>query len=371
MEEMQLTPKETKEAIGFFFERMPELPILLCGPSGIGKTDISRQIAHERNWDYLDIRLAGMLPEDLRGYPKSESWVDVKARKELGVGGSLFPELKFVLIDKLNTIFETEGPGLLDFEEINRAHPDVHQPIFQLIGDRAMDDRQIGKHWRIIASINPDSDSQYIVNAMDMAFTRRWLFINVKPDLGAWMEYAESKQFHSVVLRFLKMNPDMLYRGVSEHITLMPAVWERVSDYLYCFVTKAELSKHGLKGLQLLIGQSAGNELYTLALKDFKEDLYAEDIVLQYFEDKGLQKKVHRMIKAGELSELSKVAHGVATLMESWDRNVVKFVLDIPNDVAQVFENAFGEKMVDQSDVEVIQTMGRLYAKMNQVKMLQ
>jgi len=367
MEELYLSPKEAKEAIAFYFERMPHMPILLCGPSGIGKTDISRQIAFERDWDYLDIRLAGMLPEDLRGYPKSESWTDVQARQELGVGGALYPELKFVLIDKLNRIFETEGPGLLDFEEINRAHPDVHQPIFQLIGDRAMDERIMGKEWRIIASINPDSDSKYIVNAMDMAFTRRWLFINVKPEVRSWIQYAEKVNFHPTVINYLTLNPNMLYKDISEHITIMPAVWERVSHLLYSFKTKKEFAEMGLQSLQLMLGKSVGNEFYREALDKMKNTLSFNDIINEYSTNPKIRKTVKQKLKAGEISELTKLAQGVASSMETWTKNIVMFTIDLPNDVAQILINAFKDAPVDTAEPQMEDLLIQLYSKMNNV----
>ncbi len=368
MEELHLTPKETKEAIAFYFERMPHLPILLCGPSGIGKTDISRQIARERNWDYLDIRLAGMLPEDLRGYPKSESWMDVQARYELKVGGPLYPELKFVLVDKLNTIFETEGPGLLYFEEINRAHPDVHQPIFQLIGDRAMDERVMGKEWRIIASINPDSDSKYIVNAMDMAFTRRWLFINIKPDIKSWLEYAKSKDFHPSVIKYLKENPNLLYKEVSEHVILMPAVWERISRMMFCFKNKKELTETGLMTLQLMMGKSLGQEFYRKAFEEIKDEISFEDVVNDYSTNPQIRKRVKGMVKNGEISDLTKLAQGVASTMDSWQMNTIMFTIDLPNDIAQILINAFNEAEVELTDPKMEELLLQLYAKMNEVR---
>jgi len=368
VEELELTPKQTKEAIEYYFERMPHLPILLCGPSGIGKTDISRQVAREHEWDYLDIRLAGMLPEDLRGYPKSESWIDVKARKELGVGGPLYPELKFILIDKLNTVFETQGPGLLDFEELNRAHPDVHQPIFQLIGDRMMDNRVMGEEWRIIASINPDSDSQYIVNAMDLAFTRRWVFINVIPDTPSWLEYAKGAQFHPVVLRFIQLNPTLLYKNVSEHLTLMPAVWERVSQLLYSFRNQKEFSERGLVPLQLLVGKSTGNEVYTLAFKEMKDDIYAQEIIEGYHSDRRLRQTIRKMFQNGEISRLTQIATQVAGQMTDWTVHTMQFVIDLPNDLAQIFQNAFGDKAVNVFDPLSTRLLADFYAKMNEVK---
>jgi len=131
-----------------------------------------------------------MLQEDLRGYSKVETWTDVTARSSLGIQGAMRPQIEFVLNDKLTRAFETEGPGILDFEELNRAHPDTHQPIFQLIGDRVMDGRVMGMQLRIIGSINLEDDSNYIVNAMDMAFSRRGLCISVKPNAQSWLEYA-------------------------------------------------------------------------------------------------------------------------------------------------------------------------------------
>jgi len=369
MEELELTPTQAKEAIRFYFDRMPHLPILLCGPSGIGKTDITRQVASENHWECLDIRLAGMLPEDLRGYPKAETWTDVAARSSLGIQGAKRPQIEFVLIDKLARVFETEGPGILDFEELNRAHPDTHQPIFQLIGDRVMDGREMGAQWRIIGSINPEDDSNYIVNAMDMAFSRRWLRIRVKPDAQSWLEYAQKASYHPLVLEYLKTNPSMLYKTVSDRLTLMPAVWERVSKLLRSFKNLKEITAEGLVPIQLALGVSTGLEVLEMASKILCASIDPMDVIRNYASDQALRKAVLEKAEAGLMSELAQLADAVSLSMEEWNINIVQFALDLPNDTCQMLISRLRSEAVDLSDPKMELALAKLYIKIGPFEM--
>ena len=369
MEELELTPAQAKEAIRFFFDRMPYLPILLCGPSGIGKTDITRQIASENQWEYLDTRLAGMLPEDLRGYPKAETWTDVAARSNLGIRGVRRPQIEYVLVDKLTRVFETEGPGILDFEELNRAHPDTHQPIFQLIGDRAMDGRVMGGQWRIIGSINPEDDRNYMVNAMDMAFTRRWLTIRVKPDVNSWLEYAKQNFFHPAVIEYVKANPSMLFKPLTERLTLMPAVWERASKLLYSFKSSQEIMTKGLIPIQLTLGVSVGLEVLDMASKNVCVSITPMDIIRHYASDKALQGAIREKVEAGHMSELARLADALSLTMEEWNINTILFALDLPNDTCQMLISRLRSEVVDFSDPEMKQALAKLYLKMDTFEM--
>lgn len=369
MEELNLTPTQAKEAIRFYFERMPHLPILLCGPSGIGKTEITRQVATENQWEYLDIRLAGMLPEDLRGYPKAETWTDVAARSGLGIDGARQPQIEFVLIDKLTQVFETKGPGVLDFEELNRAHPDVHQPIFQLIGDRAMDGRVMGDQWRIIGSINPEDDSSYIVNAMDMAFARRWLYIHVKADAQSWLDYAREAGYHPVVLEYLKANPSMLYKTISDHLTLMPAIWERASKLLYSFKNLKEITTMGLIPIQLVLGVSTGLELLEMASQVTQTSIAPMDIIQKYASDQALREAILEKVEAGRMGELAQLADAVSLTMEEWSIHTVQFALDLPNDTCQMLINRLHSEVVDLSDPQMELALAKLYLKIGTFEM--
>ncbi|NLJ77168.1 MAG: AAA family ATPase, partial [Peptococcaceae bacterium] len=48
----------------------PEVPtVMLWGPPGVGKSSIVQQIAAEKDWGFLDLRLLLLNPIDLRGIP--------------------------------------------------------------------------------------------------------------------------------------------------------------------------------------------------------------------------------------------------------------------------------------------------------------
>ena len=187
------------------------------GPTGIGKTAIVNQVGKELNAVVRTIRLAGWVPEDLKGMPVV---VDGEVQFQPYTG---FRELLDLPDDKL---------GILYLDELNRADGPVLNTVFQLM-DRKLSGRQLPKHMALIATINPD-DGEYAVNELDEAMLRRASIVKIKPNLSDWMEWAKTAHIHSSVTKFLESNPDLFYQESGETGELVtPASWESVSDIMW------------------------------------------------------------------------------------------------------------------------------------------
>jgi len=333
-EVMEITVSQLKNQLNHLLtsENTKNKAILIEGPTGVGKTAITRQIAVENGWKIIDVRLAGMLPEDIRGIPYTETWSDKRAMKEMGVYDQSRPSIKYILTSQLAKAFEENVDGIIDFEEINRAHPDSIQAIFQLVGDRCMDDKVLGDKWRIVGSINPDDSGDYQVNNLDIAFKRRWKVFRIKYDLSAFLKYAKEKKMHKVVIDFLTENADKLSNNDPQFL-INPAVWENVSDELYSY--NQDTISLAAVSLQSTLGKSIGYEIDQRLKNTLKKAEVTPFDVLEYTEE--TREKVLKMVEKGRINHLNNLAIGVSALINQ-DRkltnNVISFLNDIPNDIA-------------------------------------
>jgi len=327
-------------------------PILLIGESGIGKTAITRQIAKKNNWDYIDVRFSGHLPEDIK-IPTVETWSDKYYKNELGYIDTSNPGISIQLMNLIKRAFVHNGStGLLDLEEINRATPETMNVLFQLIGDRALDEHTMNPNWRIIGSINPDTDSKFTVNVLDFAFKRRWLVFKLRPDLKSFMAWGQENNIHPAVLQFLKENPDALYKEITDDINLMPAIWERTSNILYSF-EHIQNNKIGSDILKAALGASVGISLWNIFynIKSKQKEYTVIDMIGNYADDLKQQIYVKSLSDAGHISELTTIGTGWASSVKEVDQHLLKFCHDVPIDVAQCILTIVKDLELADSDV--------------------
>ena len=93
---------------------------------------IVKQIAKEKKWDLIDLRLSLLNPVDLRGLPMID--------KEKGLAKWLPPEF-----------LPQDGVGILFLDEINKAPGSVMAAAYQLILDRKVGNYELPPKWRIIS----------------------------------------------------------------------------------------------------------------------------------------------------------------------------------------------------------------------------
>ncbi len=335
----ELTMPDAKQMILHLFtnELTKHEPILVIGESGIGKTAVTRQIAEELGWDYLDIRMAGVLSEDVKGIPQVETWMDGYYKQALTKTEEVFtPNIKNVLMSQIAYAFSHPGPGILDFEEINRAPSDTINALFQLVGDRTLDEKRLPDGWRIIGSINPGSNSDYIVNEFDIAFKRRWMMIKVRPDINSFLKYAKSAHFNEAVISYLTDFPKFFYDRLGDDVFLMPATWERVSRVLDSFDdTMSESVQRTI--IDSMVGFIIGEKLMEHYKQLCKKTFSHSDIYNRYTSDSKIQSYVKKLSTSGNLSELSSLCVGLVTGIKEANVNTLTFMLDLPLDLQQRF----------------------------------
>jgi MoxR-like ATPase len=197
--------------------------VCLVGEAGIGKTQLTRQIAKEKDWHYHAFFAAHVEREDLTGIPYPDANGDA---------------YKFLVEKNIWNIINNCKPTLLVFDEWNRGDKAVMNAIFTVMEDRRFGSQMLPEHIHILACMNP-SEGAYLVNEAekDPAFRRRLCFIAVQTNETLWLQYATGPgKFHVAVTDFVKNKPHLLNDTQTREAGKMyanPASWEKVSDTCY------------------------------------------------------------------------------------------------------------------------------------------
>lgn len=178
-------------------------PVLLEGPTGIGKSELVRSVAGSLGVESVVLDLSLLEPPDLIGLPVVEAGVTRYATPRILPQG---------------------GAGILMLEELNRAERFIQQPALQLLSARSLHEYVLPEGWVVFAAINPPS-GDYHVSPLDKALRARFLALQVRADRAEWLAWASSRGLHPAVLTLARLHE----RFFAE---VPPRTWTYVADLL-------------------------------------------------------------------------------------------------------------------------------------------
>lgn len=198
-------------------------PIFVWGPPGIGKSQISKQVSDNLDFDYFeDIRLSQMEPTDLRGIP-------VPDKDEYGNTVASWSPPNFY---KKSTSIEKGKKAFYLFDEMNSAPQSIQAAAYQIVLDRRIGDFKLGPDDFVMAAGNRETDKGATFK-MPTPLMNRFIHLELKVDFSDWQAHALSKQFDKNVIGYLTFqkgelfdfDPSSASRGFPT-----PRSWEFVSD---------------------------------------------------------------------------------------------------------------------------------------------
>lgn len=178
-------------------------PVLLEGPTGIGKSEIVRAASERLGIGLAVLDLSLLEPPDLVGLPIIEQ------------GRTRYA---------LPSILPQDGAGILLLEELNRAERYIQQPALQLLTARTLHEYRLPEGWVCFAAVNPQ-DGDYQVTALDPALRARFLQLRVRADRPSWLSWALLAGVHPAVIAVAQAH-DRVLDDVS------PRTWVYVSQLL-------------------------------------------------------------------------------------------------------------------------------------------
>ena len=153
-------------------------PVLLEGPTGIGKSDVVRHVAARLGISTVVLDLSLLEPPDLVGLPVIQD-----GRTAYAVPQAL----------------PKDGVGILMLEELNRAERYIQQPALQLLTARRLHEYELPPGWVCFAAVNPET-AEYQVTALDRALRARFLELSVRADRPSWLAWAQLHGVHPGVI---------------------------------------------------------------------------------------------------------------------------------------------------------------------------
>jgi len=254
----------------------PHIAVLMRGPTGIGKSQVTRSIADELELPFIDVRGSTMQEGDVIGYP------DLEAMKRDGVSTFCLPSW---------FIKATKEPCVLMLDELNRSMPGVMQGFFQIVLDRELGNDKDGNpiclhpETRVFAAVNVGNE--YDVNDMDPALLRRFWVADLEPDVKGWMDWARENSLDEVLIEFVGQNPEHWRVDAAEvepgSVCPNPASWHRLAQALeHCSWTPSKVAGNIPNGFYPLLTGFIGTEAsiaFADFVKNYEKNITAEDVL--------------------------------------------------------------------------------------------
>lgn len=241
---------------------------LLEGPTGIGKSELVRQVATSLGIGFTVLDLSLLEPPDLVGLP-----VVTGGRTAYATPSAL----------------PVGGAGILLLEELNRADRSVQQPALQLLTARRLHEYELPTGWVAFAAINPE-DGEYQVTPLDPALRSRFLVLKVRADVRSWRAWAANAGLHPVIRKLAASHDDLFD-------TTPPRTWTYASDVIHA-LTPADCENsvllHDTLGgyLPAVWVRRVKDELEKQAEADDPTDAEVQLLLSRYDKDAGLQARL-------------------------------------------------------------------------------
>ena len=343
--------RATAIPLGPRLERVLELAyrarraVLLEGPTGIGKSEIIRQIAEKLGIGTLVLDLSLLEPPDLVGLPVIEGGRTVYA---------------------VPRALPRDGAGILMLEELNRAERYIQQPALQLLTARRLHEYELPPGWVCFAAVNPET-AEYQVTALDRALRARFLNLHVRADRAAWLAWAQTHRVHPAIVALVQGHE----RALDD---VPPRTWTYASHVLSA-LTPAELDD-GLLVRDALGGYLPPAWVETLlaskATWGSRLDFDVRELLASYAPGSPLARLVAEYRERGQTDRLDEITNRLAPLLAGPEAGVLvaqkqitlasfeALLADLPGDHRERLQEALGGNatavaLVDVQPSELVQ----------------
>jgi len=289
------------------------ISIMLRGETGIGKSQLTRQLGEHFKLRTVDRRLSQMSEGDMIGLPSTDGNVT-----------------RFNPPDWYKDA--CDNPRLLFLDELNRATPEVMQAAFQVVLDRELNGWKLHPETRVFCAIN--MGASYTVNEVDPALLRRFWVVDLEPTLEDWLDWAKGPgDIHENTWSFIAQGEKWLKPAKNAEpgeVSPTPHSWERYDRALKHAGIADDPNNSLFYSLGLGFIGTEATIAYHGYVKSIDNNVTAEEILNGY--DK-VAKKIAKMGQEKWNILCDKVSDYVLTLdkvTKKQGTNLEKFTKELP-----------------------------------------
>ena len=176
---------------------LADVPSMIWGPPGIGKSDIAYQFANSMNAKLFELRANLFDPVDVRGGLKVVEQADGTYRTRYGVPED-YPDTDY------------QGAVVLFIDELPNAPKATQNALLQLLLNKRIGTYELPANTIILAAGNRAQD-RAAVHEMPTPVRNRFAHYTLEANVDDWVRWAMNHGVHDSITSFIRMRPSLLY----------------------------------------------------------------------------------------------------------------------------------------------------------------
>jgi hypothetical protein len=176
---------------------LADVPSMIWGPPGIGKSDIAYQFANSMNAKLFELRANLFDPVDVRGGLKVVEQADGTYRTRYGVPED-YPDTDY------------QGAVVLFIDELPNAPKATQNALLQLLLNKRIGTYELPANTIILAAGNRAQD-RAAVHEMPTPVRNRFAHYTLEANVDDWVRWAMNHGVHDSITSFIRMRPSLLH----------------------------------------------------------------------------------------------------------------------------------------------------------------
>jgi molybdopterin-guanine dinucleotide biosynthesis protein len=315
--------------------------LCILGASGTGKSAIVAEIAKEKGWNFIDIRMIGEDHAEANGYPfRTKTMLN---GKDTDVMKKAIPEWAYLA---------NQGKCIVCFDEFNRALKETMDGMLQVIYDRRIGyDFKFNDNVHFVLIGNLGEEDECDVNVFDRAVLGRMHIEKHNLTLKEWVDNFAKENVNSHIIEFLDKYPDYFYKinaKTDVYAYASPRNWHSLSKLIG---GKDNMSIPNIMNLIENFGNGEIGYSSSLKFSEYLKEINVFNIydVLDNFDVMKTKFKKMNRSKMNELiKELEKVE--VGELNDTQYENLIKFLKIIDIDELTAYISYIVENKTELDD---------------------
>lgn len=189
---MKLTPSQMIIALTDAL-KANDLPVLIKGKPGIGKSDVVSQAAQILKYDLMIVHPVVEDPTDAKGMP----WV---------VNGIA----DFIPFGNLKKMMEATAPLIVFIDDFGQAAPSMQAAYMQLLLNRAVNGKPVSDFVRFVSATNRREDKAAVGGLLEPVKSRFATILELDVNTDDWVVWALAHKMPIELIAFVRFRPELL-----------------------------------------------------------------------------------------------------------------------------------------------------------------